>query len=94
MSEVRVIDIPNEQQYELTVDGERVGFLAYRDRDGKRVLLHTEVDRDIEGEGLGSRLVAGALDDIRARRLRVAAVCVFVRDFLRRHPEYADVVDA
>ncbi len=93
MSEPRVADVPSEQQYELAVDGERMGFLAYRDREGKRVFLHTEVDPYVEGEGLGSRLVSGALEDARARGLRVVPVCNFVRAFLGRHPEYADVVD-
>ena len=94
MSEARVADVPGEQVYELTLGGERVGYLAYRDRDGKRVLLHTEVDRSLEGTGLGSRLVAGALDDLRARGVRGAAICPFVRAYLGRHPEYADLVDA
>jgi len=35
------------------------------------VLVHTEVAPSAEGKGVGSRLVAGALDDIRARGLRV-----------------------
>jgi hypothetical protein len=42
--------------------------------------------------GVGSRLVRGALDDIRSRGLRVAPVCPFVADYLRRHPEQRDLV--
>jgi predicted GNAT family acetyltransferase len=46
----------------------------------------------LENKGLGARLVAGALDDIRARGLRVVPFCPFVRAYIRRHPEYADLV--
>jgi predicted GNAT family acetyltransferase len=56
------------------------------------VLVHTEVAPSAEGAGVGSRLVRGALDDVRARGLRVAPLCPFVREYIRRHPEYADLV--
>ena len=86
-------DNPGERRYELFVDGELVGELVYRLRgDSAITLLHTEVSPSVEGQGLGGRLVAYALDDIRARGLRVAPVCPFVRAYLRRHPESADVV--
>jgi predicted GNAT family acetyltransferase len=46
----------------------------------------------VEGSGVGSALVAGALDDIRSRGLRVVPLCPFVAAFIRRHSEYADLV--
>ena len=90
--EAVVRDNPDERRYELVVDGELVGELVYRLRDSAITLLHTEVSPSAEGHGLGSRLVAGALDDIRARGLRVVPVCPFVRAYLRRHPGSADLV--
>jgi len=56
------------------------------------VLVHTDVATSVEGSGVGSALVAGALDDIRARGLRVVPVCPFVAAYVRRHPGYADLV--
>ena len=85
-------DNPDERRYELVVDEELVGELVYRLRDTAITLLHTEVSPSVEGHGLGGRLVAGALDDIRARGLRVVPVCPFVRAYLRRHPDVADLV--
>ena len=61
---------------------------------GLVLLIHTEVAEAVEGQGLGSRLVRGALDDIRARGLKVAPVCPFVLSYLERHPEYADLVES
>jgi hypothetical protein len=87
-----VRDNPDEQRYELVLDDDVVGEIVYRLRPGAVVLLHTEVSPDLEGKGLGAQLVAGALDDIRARGLRLVPLCPFVGDYLRRHPEAADLV--
>jgi uncharacterized protein len=89
-----VRDNPDERRYELLLEGTLVGEIVYRQSDSGLTLLHTEVSSSLEGRGLGSVLVAGALDDARARGLRVVAVCPFVRAYVRRHPEYADLVAA
>jgi predicted GNAT family acetyltransferase len=85
-----VTDNPAELRYELTVDGELAGEIRYRKLPGGLALVHTEVDP--KREGLGTELVRGALDDMRARGLRVVPVCPFVGAFIKRHPEYADLV--
>jgi predicted GNAT family acetyltransferase len=41
---------------------------------------------------MGSRLVRGALDDIRGRGLKLVPRCEFVRAYLARHPEESDLV--
>jgi hypothetical protein len=84
-AEVR--DNPDAKRYELVVDGDVAGELLYRLRSDAVVLVHTEVSSRLEGQGLGSRLVADALADIRRRRLRPVAVCPFVRAYMQRHPE-------
>ena len=90
--DVRVLDNPEEQRYELWLGATRAGFIQYRSGPGTIVLVHTAVEPAFEGQGLGARLVAGALDDLRARGLRLVALCPFVRAYLRRHREYADLV--
>ena len=87
-----VRDNPEELRYEILRDGEVVGGIWYRTAPGVIVLVHTEVAPTEEGQGVGSRLVGGALDDIRARGLRVAPVCPFLAAYLRRHPEQRDLV--
>jgi predicted GNAT family acetyltransferase len=87
-----VRDNPAEQRYELVLDGKVTGEIVYHVRPGAIVLLHTEISPDLEGQGLGAQLVAGALDDIRARGLRLVPLCPFVSAYLRRHPEAADLV--
>jgi uncharacterized protein len=89
---VSVRDNPAEHRYELLVDGSVQGRIYYRDEPGVITLVHTEVAPELERQGLGGRLVTGALDDIRARGLRLVPVCPFVVSYLGRHPEYADLV--
>jgi uncharacterized protein len=89
---IAVQDNPGESRYELLLDGQVVGGILYRPAQDHVVLLHTEVVPSHEGKGLGARLVSGALDDIRARGLHVVPFCPFVRAYIRRHPEYADLV--
>jgi predicted GNAT family acetyltransferase len=92
VSDLVVRDDPDELRYEALRDGRLVGLVRYRTEPGVVVLVHTEVDEAVEGTGVGSQLVRGALDDLRARGLRVVPLCPFVAAYLRRHPEYADLV--
>ncbi len=86
-AQITVRDNPDELRYELLVDGTLAGEILYRLRSDAVVLVHTEIAPQFEGQGLGSKLVAGALADIRARGLRPVAVCPFVRAYLQAHPE-------
>ena len=90
--EVTIADNPEAARYEITVDGERVGFVTYRQSPGVIAFLHAEVHPSRERRGLGSQLVRGALDDARARGLAVRPVCPFVQWFVETHTEYHDLV--
>lgn len=90
---VAIRDDSERHRYELLVRGNPSGFLDYRIRDGAIVIMHTEVDRAVDGRGYGSRLAGHALDDARARGLRVIIRCPFVRSYVTGHPEYADLID-
>ena len=84
-------DNASERRYEMpTAAG--LAFVAYT-LDGPRIMLdHAEVPPALEGQGVGSALVKATLDAVRARDLKVVARCGFVRAYLRRHPEYKDLV--
>jgi uncharacterized protein len=94
VSEITVTNNPRELRYELRVDGELAGEIRYRLQPGATVLVHTDVDPRFEGRGLGTALIHGALEDIRANGKLVVPVCPFVADYLQHHPEYADLVTA
>ena len=92
MTEIRVADNPEKRRYEALVDGAIAGCVFYQQREGELALVHTEVADEFEGQGVGSRLAAGTLDDIRARGLRIRPLCPFIAGYIERHPEYRDLV--
>ena len=71
-----------------------MGWAEYRPAGESVIIAHTEIDERREGEGLGSVLVRGALDRIRADGRTVIPTCPFTAAYIRRHPEYLDLVDA
>ncbi|MEH2508865.1 putative GNAT family acetyltransferase [Nitrobacteraceae bacterium AZCC 1564] len=77
-------------RYELDVNGS-IAFANYRLAPGKVIITHTETPPALRGRGIASRLVQGALEQIRANGLKVVAGCGFVVDYLQKHPEYADI---
>jgi predicted GNAT family acetyltransferase len=94
MSDVKVTDNPGESRFEAHVEGELAGFAAYDSADDLIVFTHTEVFDAFEGKGVGSALARGALDAVRADGTRkVLPRCRFIRGWIEKHPDYADLVD-
>jgi uncharacterized protein len=91
---IEVRDNTAEGRFEIVVDDTVAGFAAYRLHDSSFTFTHTEVDTAFEGQGLGSRLAAGALDAVRARGGTVVPRCAFIKSYLDRHPDYQDLLAA
>ena len=95
MSDTTVTNNAEQSRFEATKDGELAGFIQYVARDGGVLdLTHTEVDDAFEGQGVGSALVRGTLDQIRADGNKVVATCPFVKGYIGKHDEYADLLAA
>jgi predicted GNAT family acetyltransferase len=90
--DVRISDNPARSRYEAHSGG-LMAELTYLKRRGEIVLLHTGVPAALEGHGIAGRLAQFALEDARAKGLRVVARCPFVLSYLAKHPEYADLVE-
>ena len=90
MENVTIDHRPDSARYEISVAGETVGLSRYRDSNGQRVFLHTEVDPAYQGHGLATQLIRWALDDTRAAGLRIVAECPMVAAFVGKHNEYDD----
>jgi predicted GNAT family acetyltransferase len=79
-------------RYELEVDG-RVVFADHR-RDGATdYILHVEAPVPLRGTGAAGRLMRGIMERARAEGLRVVPLCGYARSWIRRHKEYADLMD-
>ena len=83
-----VIDNAEAGRYEIRSGDTLAGFSDYRDRVGRRIFVHTEVDPAFAGQGMATRLIAAALDDAVEKGLRVIPRCPFVRAYLERHPDH------
>lgn len=91
-AQIAVADNSGAERYEIQLDGKPAGFLRYRLQPGLTELVHTEIDEEFEGRGLGSQLISFALNDARTRGLAVLPSCPFVNDYIRRHRQYVDLV--
>jgi predicted GNAT family acetyltransferase len=80
-------------RFEIQLDDD-VAFLRYREEPGLIRLIHTEVPEKYGGRGIAGRLAAFGLNYARERGLRVVPTCPYVRAYIDRHPEYADLIAA
>ena len=80
-------------RYEMVVDGV-TAFVSYTRHGDRLTLVHTEVPQSLGGRGVGSSLATAVLDGVRNRGLGVVAECEFIAAFIKRHPEFADLVVA
>jgi predicted GNAT family acetyltransferase len=88
---VEVRHLPREGRFEAIVEG-RCCRLDYMMDGSVMVIHHTEVPSELEGRGIAAELTRVALDHARANGLTVRPLCGYVRAWLRRHPEQADLV--
>ncbi|MFD3686225.1 GNAT family N-acetyltransferase [Nocardiopsis sp. NPDC058631] len=87
-----VVDRRDQRRYEITADGEVAGHAEYILTDDMITFTHTEIDPAFEGRGLAGALTRAALDDVRSRGLSVLPLCPYVKGWIQRHREYADLV--
>ncbi len=90
-AESEVVNNHERHQFEIR-SGEHLARLTYEQRDGVLELIHTEVPRELGGQGFANRLAVAALDHAASQSLLVKPTCPFVQTFLKRHPEYASLV--
>lgn len=86
-----VTDNPALNRFEMTVDG-HIAFVTYRRQPSSIALLHAEVPSQLEGRGLGSKLVRATLDALRREGLTVVPRCPFIAAFIRKNPAYSDML--
>lgn len=82
---------PAKKRYELDVEG-HIAATYYELSNGVITFIHTEVPETLGGRGIGSQLIKGALDQVRAAGLKVIAQCPFVKAYIGKHQEYADLL--
>jgi uncharacterized protein len=86
-----VRDNTQRHRFEIDADG-HVAFSNYQRADGVLTILHTEVPKELNGQGIGSRLARGVLEIARTQGLKVVPRCPFVAAYINKHPEFADLL--
>jgi predicted GNAT family acetyltransferase len=79
-------------RFELDVEGQ-IAFAEYHLDEGVITFVHTKTPTALTGRGIASTLIRGALEQVRARGLKVIPQCSFVSSFIARHPQFADLLD-
>lgn len=87
-----VLNNASAHRFELH-SGESMARLDYRFRDGKIVLLHTEVPPELANRGVGAKLVKAALEHARESGLTVVPLCSYVIAYIRRHQQYQALLE-
>jgi uncharacterized protein len=90
MTANEVRDNPSRHRFELDTNG-HTSVAHYSLAPGVITFTHTEVPAELGGRGIGSQLARGALEQVRARGLKVVAECAFMAGYIAKHPEYGDL---
>lgn len=83
----------NRQQhrFELVRQGQ-MAFVEYELEDGIMDIAHTIVPDGIKEQGVGAALMKEALEYAHAHHYAVVPSCAFALLYLKRHPEYRDLL--
>jgi predicted GNAT family acetyltransferase len=85
-------DNQEKHRFELHVGIELAAFAEYNVLKNGLLFTHTEVLPAFEGRGIGSAIARYALDETRRRSVQAIPVCPFIAGYLRKHPEYQDLL--
>ena len=80
-----------ENRFEAEHEG-KTAFIEYEMQGDIFNLTHTEVPKEIEGAGVGTELVRGALDIIKDEGKSVKPTCPFIAHFIEENSECKSLV--
>jgi predicted GNAT family acetyltransferase len=86
-----VRDNVEQKRFELEIEGQ-IAFAQYRLSDEVMTFIHTETPPALTRRGVASTLIRGALEQVRAKGLKVVPQCSFVSRYIGGHPEFADLL--
>lgn len=78
-------------RFTATVDGV-LCVLDYQLHDGVMAIVHTGVPSQVGGRGIAAELTKVALDTARANGWKVRPLCSYAAVYMRRHPDYNDLL--
>ena len=91
VSSAEVLNNEAANRFEASLAG-RTAVLTYKRTAQEVVLYHTEVPTELEGHGIGSKVVRTGLEFARQHGLKVVPLCPFVVWYIQQHQEYVELV--
>lgn len=88
---IHVQDNAAAGRFEAVVDG-HLALIRYQLLGKAIMLIHTEVPDELQGQGIGAQMARAALNHARAEGLKVIPRCPYVAGYIKKHPEYQDLV--
>jgi len=93
MDEFNFSDNAGAHRFELTQGNQLAAVAEYKLDGGVITFTHTEVKPQFQAtKGLGSKIAAQALQDVRGRGLKVVPMCEFIARYIVKHAEYGDLL--
>lgn len=86
-----IIDNTEAQRFEAQLGDDRA-VAEYHLKNDVIIFTHTEVPEVMEGKGVAGKLIKTALDTAKAEHYQVVPLCPFVAAYIKRHPDYRDLV--
>lgn len=80
-----------QSRFDTTVDG-HLCVLDYVLNGKTMTITHTGVPSAVGGRGIAAELTRVALDAARAQNWKVVPACSYAAVYIRRHPQYEDLV--
>lgn len=90
-TDVRIVRDVAASRFEAYLGDDLAGILTYRTQPGQVELIHTEVEPDLRGRGIGEQLADAALRAAQAAGERVVPTCPFVARYMGEHPEFEEL---
>lgn len=78
-------------RFEIESNGS-VAYLEYSLAGKVLELIHTEVPESMRGKGVAAELAQSALQWAREHGAKVDVVCPLVAGYMKKHPEYSDLL--
>jgi uncharacterized protein len=91
LDNLEVINNKDARRFEVSLNG-KVAMIQYLLTNHLIVFTHTEVPSEFEGMGIAGKMAKTALDYAREAGIQVQPLCPFIAAYIRRHPEYQDLV--
>lgn len=90
------VDVVNDSdlgRWTALLGPEAIGEVTYRLVGGRIVLLTTWVNPAYRNRRVATELISRVLDEIRGTGKKITIICPVVGEFIRRNPEYLDLID-